>query len=365
MPADKKIGHLADNEGTLDMTTSWRPKTQMGRELAESPDVVAKQLAHNKTAIDTLAQELRANPPKFVVTCGRGSSDHATLYAKYLIESQLGIPVVSAAPSIVSIYNRTVASKDALFIAVSQSGKSPDLVKNAQAARDAGARTVALVNVVDSPLADTVDHVIPLLAGPETSVAATKSYIATLSAIAQIVGAWTQDTSFNDGLSKLPNLLTSALDQDWLGASDTIAKSDGLYVIGRGPAFAIAQEAALKFKETSSLHAEAFSAAEVKHGPMALVSKTFPMLVFSQQDASRDSVEDFLTEMRGKTDNLFAAETGYADIKGHLPVVEDIHPLLAPIAMIQTFYTLAENVALARGCNPDAPPHLSKVTETH
>ena len=98
---------------------------------------------------------------------------------------------------------------------------------------------------------------------------------------------------------------------------------------------------------------------------MALVTPTFPMLVFSQQDASRDSVEDFLAEMRAKTDNLFAAETGYADVKGHLPVVEDIHPLLAPITMIQTFYTLAESVALARGCNPDAPPHLSKVTETH
>ncbi|MBX2830798.1 MAG: SIS domain-containing protein [Rhodospirillales bacterium] len=347
------------------MTTSWRPKTQMGRELAEAPSVVAKQIEHNTAVIAKLAEDLRANPPKFVVTCGRGSSDHAALYAKYLIESQLGIPVVSAAPSIVSIYNRSIASKDALFIAVSQSGKSPDLVKNAKAARDAGARTVALVNVVDSPLADTVDHVVPLMAGPETSVAATKSYIATLSSIAQIVGAWTQDDAFNKGLHNLPQSLSAALDQDWLGACDTIAKSDGLYVIGRGPAFAIAQEAALKFKETSSLHAEAFSAAEVKHGPMALVTPTFPMLVFSQQDASRDSVEDFLSEMRAKTDNLFAAETGYADIKGHLPVVEDIHPLLAPIAMIQAFYTLAESVALARGCDPDAPPHLSKVTETH
>ncbi|MEQ8285218.1 SIS domain-containing protein [Thalassospira sp.] len=347
------------------MTTSWRPKTQMGRELAEAPAVVAKQIAHNTAAIAKLAEDLRENPPKFVVTCGRGSSDHATLYAKYLIESQLGIPVVSAAPSIVSIYNRSIASKDALFIAVSQSGKSPDLVKNAESARKAGARTVALVNAVDSPLADTVDHVIPLMAGPETSVAATKSYIATLSSIAQIVGAWTQDNAFNKDLGNLPLSLSAALDQDWLGASDTIAKSNGLYVIGRGPAFAIAQEAALKFKETSSLHAEAFSAAEVKHGPMALVTPTFPMLVFSQQDASRDSVEDFLTEMRAKTDNLFAAETGYADVKGHLPVVEDIHPLLAPIAMIQTFYTLAESVALARGCDPDAPPHLSKVTETH
>lgn len=346
------------------MTTTWRPKTQMGRELAESPKVVATQLDTNRDAITKLAEDLRANPPKFVVTCGRGSSDHATLYAKYLIESQLGIPVVSCAPSIVSIYNRSIATRDALFIAVSQSGKSPDLVVNAEAARDAGARTVALVNVVDSPLADTVDHVIPLMAGPETSVAATKSYIATLTAIAQIVGAWTGDAAFNDGIAKLPQLLAAALDQDWMGATETIAKSEGLYVIGRGPAFAIAQEAALKFKETSSLHAEAFSAAEVKHGPMALVTPTFPMLVFSQQDASRDSVEGFLSDMRAKTDNLFAAETGFADIRGHLPVVEDIHPLLAPIAMILTFYTLAESVALARGCNPDAPPHLSKVTET-
>lgn len=347
------------------MTTRWQPKTQMGRELAEAPAVVAKQLAHNKAAIERLADDLRRNPPKFIVTCGRGSSDHATLYAKYLIESQLGIPVVSAAPSIVSIYNRSIASKDALFIAVSQSGKSPDLVKNATAARDSGARTVALVNEVNSPLAETVDHVIPLMAGPETSVAATKSYIATLSAIAQIIGAWTRDSRFADDLASLPAHLTAALDLDWMGATDTIARSNGLYVIGRGPTFAIAQEAALKFKETGSLHAEAFSAAEVQHGPMALVTPHFPVLVFSQQDASRESVEDFLTEMRTKTDNLFAAETGHSNIRGHLPVIEDIHPLLAPIAMIQTFYTLAETVALARGCNPDAPPHLSKVTETN
>lgn len=347
------------------MTTRWTPQTQMGRETAQAPSVVKAQLAANHAAIAQLAAELRETPPTFVMTCGRGSSDHATLYAKYLIESQLGIPVVSAAPSITSIYGKTLAVKGALFIAVSQSGKSPDLVQSAAAAKKAGARTVALVNVTDSPLAQTVDHVIPLLAGAETSVAATKSYIATLSAIAQIVAAWVNDDALNKGLNALPGQLARALDNDWLDAAEPIAKSQGLYVIGRGPTFAIAQEAALKFKETSSLHAEAFSAAEVKHGPMALVTSDFPMLVFSQQDATRESVEGFLAEMRAKTDNLFAAETGHSSTKGHLPVVEDIHPLLAPIAMIQTFYTLAEHVALLRGCNPDAPPHLSKVTETH
>ncbi|OKH89886.1 SIS domain-containing protein [Thalassospira sp. TSL5-1] len=347
------------------MTTRWKPQTQMGRETAEAPSVIKAQLAANLGPINDLVHELRAQPPAFVMTCGRGSSDHATLYAKYLIESQLGIPVVSAAPSITSIYGKTLAVKGALFIAVSQSGKSPDLVQSAMAAKKAGARTVALVNVVDSPLAQTVDHVIPLMAGSETSVAATKSYIATLSAIAQIVARWGDDPALNAGLATLPDQLTQALDKDWLDAAEPLAKSQGLYVIGRGPAFAIAQEAALKFKETSSLHAEAFSAAEVKHGPMALVTREFPLLVFSQDDATRESVEGFLTEMRAKTDNLFAAETGDAIAKGHLPVVEDIHPLLAPIAMIQTFYTLAEHVALLRGCNPDAPPHLSKVTETH
>ncbi|MFH1803581.1 MAG: SIS domain-containing protein [Pseudomonadota bacterium] len=346
------------------MTTRWSPRTQMGRELAQAPSVVKGQLAANHAAIAELVATLRAEPPRFVVTCGRGSSDHATLYAKYLIESQLGIPVVSAAPSIISIYGKSLAVKGALFLAVSQSGKSPDLVRSAEAAKNSGARTVAMVNVTDSPLADMVDHVIPLMAGPETSVAATKSYIATLSAIAQLVGAWTGDAKLNAGIDRLPGLLQAALDMDWQDAVDVIAASQSLYVIGRGPAFAIAQEAALKFKETASLHAEAFSAAEVKHGPMALVTREFPMLVFSQQDASRDSVETFLTEMRAKTDHVFAAETGHRDIRGHLPVVEDIHPLLAPIAMIQSFYTLAESVALARGCNPDAPPHLSKITET-
>ena len=159
--------------------------TLMHAEAAQAADVVAAQFARNHDVVAALAADLRRNPPPFVVTCARGSSDHAATYAKYLFETQLGIVTASASPSVGSVYETPQQLRGALYLVISQSGKSPDLLRNAEAARDAGARVVALVNVEDSPLAQFADTVIPLHAGPERSVAATKSYLSSLSAILQ------------------------------------------------------------------------------------------------------------------------------------------------------------------------------------
>jgi glucosamine--fructose-6-phosphate aminotransferase (isomerizing) len=336
----------------------------MLRETAEAPDVVARLLAANAPAAAELGARLRASAPAFVVTCARGSSDSAATYAKYLIEICLGTVVASVGPSISSVYGRRPKMQGALFVAISQSGKSPDLLTLAEAARADGALTVALVNDTDSPLAGLCEVVLPLHAGPERSVAATKSYIASLAGVLQLVAAWSGDPILDRAVSRLPDYLDGALRRSWLPATPLLESVRGLYVVGRGPGFAAAQEAALKLKETGGLHAEAGSSAELRHGPMAIAGPDLPVLVFSQDDASLAGITEFGTELAGRGVPVIAA--GPAQIPGALalPVAASVDPFAEPIALIQSFYPLAEAVSRGRGNDPDRPPHLRKVTET-
>jgi glucosamine--fructose-6-phosphate aminotransferase (isomerizing) len=332
----------------------------MFAEAAEAPAAVARMLAANHEAIQALAEALRRDPPPAVVTCARGSSDHAATYAKYLIETGIGVPTSSAALSVSSLYDATPRLEGALFLAISQSGRSPDLRAAVEAARRGGARTVALVNDETSPLAGLADLTLPLKAGPETSVAATKSYITALAGVAQLVAAWTPDAPLARALDTLPTVLTQAWTLDWSPAVAALKDATNLYVLGRGPGFAVAQEAALKFKETCGLHAEAFSAAEVLHGPMALVGEGFPVLVFAQADASQASVLDLAASLTARgAQVLLAGGPG----SNALPTPAT-HPALEPIVRIQGFYRMANALAVARGLDPDSPPHLRKVTET-
>jgi len=274
--------------------------TLMFREAQESAAVVARQLAANEAVVSALAQSLREAPPRFIVTCARGSSDHAAAYAKYVFETQLGIATASASPSVSSVYAAEQQWRDALFIAISQSGKSPDLLRTAEAAKRAGARVVALVNVADSPLAALADTVIPLHAGPERSVAATKSYLAALAAVLHLCARWSGDAELDAALPTLPDALRKSWDADWSSLHEGLVGAHNLFVVGRGFGLGIALEAALKFKETCGLHAEAFSAAEVKHGPMALVGPDFPVLCFAQDDDTLASTLAVAREFRGR-----------------------------------------------------------------
>lgn len=335
--------------------------TRMFREAAEAPDVLAAQLAANRDVLSALAAELQRSPPPFVATCARGSSDHAATYAKALLETRLGMVTSSISPSVGSVYSVPQRLRGALFLAISQSGRSPDLVRNAEAAREAGARVVAMVNVADSPLAALADVVVPLHAGPERSVAATKSYLASLSAILQLGALWSGDAALLDALERLPGAMRRAWDCDWSDAVDGLVPARNLYVLGRGLGLAAAQEAALKFKETCGLHAEAYSAAEVKHGPMALVGEGFPVLVLAQPDATLDGTRALVAEFRARGARVWAALPGP---EGNLPVATPPHPACAPLLLVQSFYRMANALAIARGHDPDQPPHLNKVTET-
>lgn len=337
-------------------------QTRMFQEAAEGPQVVGAQLTHNAPLLRELGFRLRSKPPRAVVTCARGSSDHAATYAKYLIESHTQVLTSSAAPSVSSIYDSQAALDGVLFIAISQSGMSPDLLTATRNAREGGAITVALCNSPNSPLMKIVDVAVPLHAGPETSVAATKSYIASLSCIAQLLANWTEDRQLLAALPQLPELLARAWKCDWSPAVDALRDAVNLFVVARGYGLGVAQEAALKLKETCALHAEAFSSAEVKHGPMALVRTGFPVLMFTQRDDTRAGIEELAAEFasRGARVLLAGAEAPRAV---SLPAVE-ANPVLEPLLAIQTFYAMANALALARGLDPDRPPHLNKVTET-
>jgi glucosamine--fructose-6-phosphate aminotransferase (isomerizing) len=336
--------------------------TRMHQEAAQAPEVVRTQLASNAAGVLRIGALLRDMAPRAVVTLARGSSDHAATFARYLIESRTNVLTSSAAPSLSSLYEAKTDLRNVLFLAISQSGKSPDLLAAAQSAKRSGACVVALCNSMESPLVALADHAVPLLAGTETSVAATKSYIASLSAIVHVVAGWTQDRPLLDALARAPDLLAQAWAQDWSGALPALQSAVNLYVVGRGLGLGIAQEAALKFKETCGLHAEGFSAAEVKHGPMALIGAGFPVLMLSQGDESRAGIEDLGREFVGRGARVLTAG---ARIGGAitLPTVP-AHAVLEPLLMIQSFYRMAASLAVARGLDPDAPPHLNKVTET-
>ena len=331
-------------------------------EAAESADLVAAQLGQNAALLTSLGASLRARPPRAVVTCARGSSDHAATYARYLIEAHTQALTSSAAPSLSSIYDASTDMRDVLFVAISQSGKSPDLLAATQNARAGGARTIALCNTPDSPLMQAVDVPIPLHAGPEKSVAATKSYIASLSCLVQLVANWAQDFGLSAELARLPGQLARAWKCDWSAGVEALTPAHNLYVVARGFGLGIAQESALKLKETCALHAEAFSSAEIKHGPMALVREGFPVLMLAQDDETRAGIEALAAEFaaRGATVLLSGARARGATT---LPTVT-AHPVLEPILAIQSFYAMANALALARGLDPDRPPHLNKITET-
>lgn len=337
-------------------------ETRMYREAADAPARVRSQLQANRRHVEFIGEVLRDFAPRAVVTCARGSSDHAATFGRYLFETRTGLLASSASPSISSVYATPADLAGVLFVAISQSGASPDLLAAVAAARDAGALVLALVNADGSPLASAAHHTIPLHAGAETSVAATKSYIASLSALVHLVSAWTADEGLTIALQQVPGQLERAWQLDWSSAIDHLRAAHNLYVIGRGLGLGIAQEAALKLKETCGLHAEAFSAAEVRHGPMALVRKGFPILGFAQHDETLQGVEALASEFASiGADTLLAGSQVPGALE--LPTLR-AHPAIEPLLMIQSFYRLANALAIARGLDPDRPPHLRKVTET-
>jgi glucosamine--fructose-6-phosphate aminotransferase (isomerizing) len=334
----------------------------MGEEVRAAPDAVARQQAELAPAIAELVACLRRRPPEVVVTCARGSSAHAATFGKHLIERHLGFPVAAAAPSIASVYARRLRLRKQLFLTISQSGRSDDLIAMARSAKRAGALTVAIANATGSPLARACDIILPMGAGRELSVAATKSFITAASALMRFIAAWHGATGFDAALGRLPRRLAAAAELDWGDAADMIATAPSLAVIGRGPTLAIAREAALKLKETCTVAAEAFSGAEFLHGPVALVSPRHPVLMLMPGDAAKRGMGLLASRLRRTRSRLLVA--GPDRGRDQLPVLAADHPDADAVCLIQSVYALTLRLATILGIDVDHPRLLRKVTRT-
>ena len=338
--------------------------SKMLEEALASCDAVAAQLQRLNPALEEIAGRLRRQPPQVAMTIARGSSDHAASYFAYLAMQHVGIPVASLPMSVVTLLQAPLKVSGQVAFGFSQSGQSPDLVNSVRLLRKRGALSVAMVNTQNSPLEAASEFSLPLYAGTEQSVAATKSFIATLSASARLIAHWNDDAHLLEAGRALPEGLQQAATQDWHQAVNALRDCQRLMVIGRGAGFAIAQEAALKLKETSAIQAEAFSSAEVRHGPMALIDHDYPLLVFAPRGAEQGGLLSLAADMRQRGAKVLLAapdDIGERD----LTLSRAEHPALDPILAIQSFYVMAAGLAEARSMDPDQPRHLSKVTRTH
>ncbi len=341
--------------------------TNMRKEIDEIPEATARLLDGSASELAAAGRALREKDPAFLITIARGSSDHAATFIKYAVELTAGRPVASLGPSLASIYGASLKLDGGAAIAISQSGKSPDIVAMAEAATKAGAVTVALTNTLPSPIASASTYAVNINAGPELAVAATKSFVNSIVAGLALLSEWVGDEALKAAIRALPGHFDKAVKLDWSELanelSSPLGEAESLYMLGRGPALAIASEAALKFKETSNMHAEAYSAAEVLHGPVALVEKRFPVVTFAARDAAEASAVEIADSLSAKGALVFATSDKVKDSR-RLPFVATGHPLTDALTLILPFYGFVEAWSRAKGFNPDAPVALKKVTET-
>ncbi|WP_172746755.1 SIS domain-containing protein [Neorhizobium sp. T25_13] len=337
--------------------------TNMRKEIDEIPEAAARLLDGSAAELAAAGRALREKDPAFLITIARGSSDHAATFIKYAVELTAGRPVASLGPSLASIYGAKLKLDGGAAIAISQSGKSPDIVAMTEAAAKAGAVTVALTNTLPSPIASASAHAIDINAGPELAVAATKSFVNSIVAGLALLSEWVGDEALKAAIRDLPEHFEKAVKLDWSALANELGDAESLYMLGRGPALAIASEAALKFKETSNMHAEAYSAAEVLHGPVALVEKRFPVVTFAARDAAEGSAVEIADSLSAKGALVFATSDKVKNTR-RLPFVATGHPITDALTLILPFYGFVEAWSRAKGFNPDAPVALKKVTET-
>ena len=324
-------------------------------EAKESPEAINRQLENNLELFENLSQFLNQKNPYSTVSIARGSSDHAAQYLNFLITHKLGKLTTSFSMSAITLYE---ADLD-----VSQSGQSPDIINPINYFRSKHAPTFALVNDANSPLAKNSEWTIPLLAGPELSVAATKSFITSLSASALLVSHWKNDIELIRALHHLPDDLQKAQALDWSPAINKLINAKRIMVVGRGYGLSLALECALKFKETCGIQAEAFSAAEIKHGPMALVEPGYPIFIFATRGPALHTLLDLAEDLKNKGAEVILAAPSFVKEKD-LEIQSTHAEELDIISSVQSFYIMAENLSRALGRNPDLPRNLNKVTKT-
>ena len=350
--------------------------TSMAREIAESPAVVARALDDEAGDLDAVAAEIHARAPRFVLIAARGTSDHAGVYARYLLETTLGIPVGLAAASVTTVYGAPLRWEDVLLVGISQSGAGPDVAAVVTAARAAGAPTLAITNDPASPLAETAELVLQLRAGEERAIAATKTYVASLAVVAGLVARLAERSgapaAWAPALGDIPEALDATLRTTgaWLAGPgrecvEAFTAGDEALVVSRGHNFATALELALKLKETGRIFADGFSTADLLHGPVVVAGPEVPTLAIRPDGAAGRAVDEAvaIAVRRGIVPWTIGAGEVAARSRA-LAVAVGVPEPLTPLAFVLPGFLVAEAAARARGYDPDSPPGLSKVTRT-
>jgi glutamine---fructose-6-phosphate transaminase (isomerizing) len=344
------------------------PAASFDREIFEQPDVLARQLEEGRETALAIAREVCAFAPRWIAIAARGSSDNAARYAQYLFGAHNRLAVSLAAPSLFTVYDAPPSLEGALVLAVSQSGRSPDVIAVIEEARRQGALTVAVTNDPGSPLAQAAARCLPILAGEERAVAATKTYTAELMALATLSAAMEQATSRWDELGAVPALVREALrtrDAAARAAADLV-RAERFLVIGRGFNYATAFEIALKIKETSYVLAEPYSSADLRHGPAALVDAGLSVVVVAPSGKVAGDVAALLDLFEERGARVIAISNLEPVLsRAHAPLpIPDVPEWLSPMIAVVPGQLFALALATARGLDPDRPRGLSKITPT-
>lgn len=338
----------------------------MAAEIRDQPRVFERILRMGRPAIDAVVKAVQARQPRFVLLAARGTSDHAALYAKYLVETLLGWPAGLVSPSTMTVYDARPDLRDVLFLGVSQSGSSPDLVEPMRWARESGAVTVAVTNAPDSALTQAAEFHLDVLAGPERSVAATKSYTAELLTLYLLISGLAEaDGTAVDGL---PERADAILERE-----DEVARlatryrfAEQILVTARGYNYPTAREGALKLMETTYLVAYAFSGADLLHGPLAMIDRGFPVIAAAPRGPGSESLRSVLERLQERgADTLLIGDPDLGSLATvSLPLTETGDEALSPLLAILPLQQFAYHLARERGIDPDQPRGLQKVTET-
>jgi glucosamine--fructose-6-phosphate aminotransferase (isomerizing) len=335
---------------------------QMAAEMREQPRVLAA-LAGRRAEIAAAVRAVRPEPMYGTVLVARGSSDHAATYGRYLLEPATRRPVALAAPSLHTLYRAPVDYRGFLVIAVSQSGRTPEIASVLERLRDAGARTLAITNEGSSPLARAADATLELRAGVERAVPATKTFTAQALAFAIVAAALGDESCGSEDWARLPEAMDAVLSDDEPAerVAEAIGDAPAMITVGRGYCYPMALEVALKLKETAELPAEGYSSADLRHGPTAVVSADFPVLAIATSGPAGDDVAELGRTLRARG----AVVREIADRPdAALPIPSGIAEPLAAIVAVARGQQVALALARRRGLDPDAPRGLSKVTPT-
>jgi glucosamine--fructose-6-phosphate aminotransferase (isomerizing) len=345
-------------------------KASYQTDLLEQPSALARLLDEGRLSAEAFAARVRRRRPAFAVLAARGTSDNAARYGQYLLGVRHGLVAALATPSVFTRYHATPGLAEALVLGISQSGQSPDIVAVVAEGRRQGAVTAAITNDPASPLALAAEVVIPIRAGPERAVAATKTYTSQLMAFAMLSAALGDDPLAWDQLRAVPDLVARTLDlnAERVAAAARFRRSSRLVVLGRGFNMSTAFEIALKVKETSGVMADPYSGADFLHGPVALLGRGLPvMVVASAASPFGDLDESVLAVARERRARVVAISDSPSLLERAevgLPMAPGAPEWLSPLLAVLPGQLWAQALALSRGLSVDAPRALTKVTLT-